>query len=158
MWRDTSLKVSRHILPYSGRTSGIGGTYPKLRMRKNIVIGSPKGRFLRFFFDEFAIQIQTSIIHLKFYLSRSAHNDSRTFMILSPTFWEKVPRFLENVQRFLENVRCFYWMLGEVWISLQRSVLSCSRFSSFPPLSRVRVRAHPTFLHFLLSQPSQKWV
>ena len=33
-------------------------------------------------------------------------------------------------------------MLGEVWISLQRSVLSCSRFSSFPPLSRVRVRAH----------------
>ena len=94
------MKVSRHILPYSGRTPRRSCTYPKLRMRKNIVIGSPKGRFLRFFFDEFAIQIQTSIIHLKFYLSRSAHNDSRTFMNLSPTFLKLSPTFLGKSPTF----------------------------------------------------------
>ena len=143
-------------LPYSGRTSGISCTYPKLRMRKNIVIGSPKGRFLRFFFDEFAIQIQTSIIHLKFNLSRSVHNDSRTFMNLSPTFLGKCRTFLGKSPTFFGKRPMF--LLG-AWRRMNHTSenhFECSRYSSFASLSRVRVRAHPTFLHFLLSQPSQK--
>ena len=72
---------------------------------------------------------------------------------------------LKNVQRFLENVRCFLekrpMFLLDAW---RRMILTsekhfwCSQSSSFTPLSRVRVRAHPAFLHFLLSQPSQKRV
>ena len=148
MWRDTSLKVSRHILPYSGRTSGISCTYPKLRMRKNIVIGSPKVRFLCFFFDEFAIQIQTSIIHLKFYLSKSADNDSRTFMNLSPTFSGKCPTFFGKRPMFLLDA----WRR---MILTSEKYFWCSLSSSFPP-SRVCAHARTTeILCFLLSQPSQ---
>ena len=43
-------------------------------------------------------------------------------------FWKNFPRFWENVQRFLENVRCFYWMLGEEWIALPRTILSAPDF------------------------------
>ena len=149
MWRDTSLKVSRHILPYSGRTSGISCTYPKLRMRKNIVIGSPKGRFLRFFFDEFAIQIQTSIIHLKFYLSKSADNDSRTFMNLSPTFLKlsptfsgKCPTFFGKRPMFLLNAwRSMNLTSEECFIVLQIFVFSTS-------LARARARTPQRFCAF----------
>ena len=128
-------------------------------MRKNMVIGSPKVRFLRFFFDEFAIQIQTSIIHLKFYLSRSAHNDSRTFMNLSPTFLKLSPTFLGKSPTFFGKCPTFFgkrpmFLLG-AWRRMNHTSenhFECSRYSSFASLSRVR--AHPTFLHFLLSQPS----
>ena len=125
-------------------------------MRKNIVIGSPKGRFLRFFFDEFAIQIQTSIIHLKFYLSRSADNDSRTFRNLSPTFFKLSPTFWEKLPTFLGKSPMFFgkrpmFLLGawrrknltseEYFIVLPVFVFSTS-------LARARVRAPCIFALF----------
>ena len=98
-------------------------------MRKNIVIGSPKGRFLRFFFDEFAIQIQTSIIHLKFYLSRSAHNDSRTFMNLSPTFLKLSPTFLGKSPTFFGKCPTFFgkrpMFLLDAWRSMNLTSEEC---------------------------------
>ena len=149
MWRDTSLKVSRHILPYSGRTSGISCTYPKLRMRKNIVIGSPKGRFLRFFFDEFAIQIQTSIIHLKFNLSRSVHNDSRTFMNLSPTFLKLSPTFLGKSPTFFGKRPMF---LLDAWRSMNLTSEECfivlQIFVFSTSLARARARTPYIFALF----------
>ena len=84
-------------------------------------------------------------------------------MILSPTFWEKSPTFLGKISHVFWKMSNVFWkrpmFLLDAW---RRMILTsekhfwCSQSSSFPPLSRVRVRAHPTFLHFLLSQPSQK--
>ena len=118
-------------------------------MRKNIVIGSPKGRFLRFFFDEFAIQIQTSIIHLKFNLSRSVHNDSRTFMNLSPTFLKLSPTFLGKSPTFfgkrpmflLDAWRRMILTSEECFIVLQIFVFSTS-------LARARARTPYIFALF----------
>ena len=116
-------------------------------MRKNIVIGSPKGRFLRFFFDEFAIQIQTSIIHLKFNLSRSVHNDSRTFMNLSPTFLKLSPTFLGKSPTFFGKRPMFLLDAWRRMILTSEKHFWCSQSSSFPPLTRVRVRARDTSIH-----------
>ena len=112
-------------------------------MRKNIVIGSPKGRFLRFFFDEFAIQIQTSIIHLKFYLSRSADNDSRTFMNLSPTFLKLSPTFFGKSPTFFGKRPTFWLASRRKYVLTSEKHFWGSLSSSFPrSLARARVRAH----------------
>ena len=122
-------------------------------MRKNMVIGSPKGRFLRFFFDEFAIQIQNSFIHLKFYLSRSAHNDSRTFMNLSPTFLKLSPTFLGKSPTFFGKCPTFFgkrpMFLLDAWRSMNLTSEECFivlQIFVFSTLSRACACAHT--LHF----------
>ena len=125
-------------------------------MRKNIVIGSPKGRFLRFFFDEFVIQIQTSIIHLKFYLSRSAHNDSRTFMNLSPTFLKLSPTFLGKSPTFFGKCPTFFgkrpMFLLDAWRSMNLTSEECfivlQIFVFSTSLARARARTPYIFCTF----------
>ena len=73
-----------------------------------------------------------------------------------PRFWKNFPRFLGNVGRFFGKRPMF--LLG-AWRRMNHTSenhFECSRFSSFPPLSRVRVCAHPAFLHFLLSHLHKK--
>ena len=121
-----------------------------------MVIGSPKVRFLRFFFDEFAIQIQNSFIHLKFYLSRSAHNDSRTFMNLSPTFLKLSPTFLGKSPTFFGKCPTFFgkrpMFLLDAWRSMNLTSEECfivlQIFVFSTSLARARARTPYIFALF----------
>ena len=79
---------------------------------------------------------------------------------------EKLPTFLEKLPTFLGKCRTFFgkrpMFLLDAWRSMNLTSEECfivlQIFVFSTSLARARVRAHPTFLHFLLSQPSQKRV